>query len=238
MRGPYGFEIIDNCQTCKLRKAFFFCHLTLKATKDFDAIRSSATYPRGAILFLEKQEPRGVFVVCEGEVKLTINSSEGKTLILRIARPGEILGLTAALAGKPYEVTAETLHPCQIAFVRRDDFVRFVGQHPEAFQAIVRQLSSNYSGACEQLRTVALSATAQGRLAKLLLDWSSEAEGATSGKRVQLPLTHEEIAAFIGSSRETVTRTFSEFKTQQLVTLKGSTLTISDRAGLERFVTA
>ena len=85
---------------------------------------------------MEKQDPRGIFVLCEGEVKLTISSSEGKTLILRIAKPGEILGLMAAISGKPYEVTAETLRPSQIAFVRRDDFLRFVAQYPEASHGI------------------------------------------------------------------------------------------------------
>lgn len=237
MRGPYGFEIIDNCQTCKSRKVSFFCQMTPKALKDFDGVKSSSAYPGGAMLFLEKQDPRGVFVLCEGEVKLTISSSEGKTLILRIAKPGEILGLMAVLSGKPYEVSAETLHPCQIAFVRRDDFLRFVAQHSEVSQAIVKQLSANYQGACEQLRTVGLSESAQGRLAKLLLDWSTEAEQSKSGNKIQLRLTHEEIAECIGSSRETVTRTFSEFKSRHLVALKGSTLMISDRAALESFVT-
>lgn len=238
MHGPYGFEIIDHCENCKARKANFFCHLPVKTTKDFDSVKSMSTFPEGAVLFMEKQDPRGVFVLCEGEVKMSISSSEGKTLILRIAKPGEILGLMAVLSEKPYEVTAETLRPCQIAFVRRVDFVRFVAQHPEVSQAIVKQLSANYHGACEQLRTVGLSATAQGRLAKLLLDWSAEAERTMPGTRVQMPLTHEEIAEFIGSSRETVTRTFSEFKSRHLVTLKGSTLMISDRAALEDFVTA
>ena len=80
MKGPYGFEMSENCQTCKLRKSSFFCQLSPKATKDFDAIKSSSAYPESAILFLEKQESRGVFVLCEGEVKLSISSSEGKTL--------------------------------------------------------------------------------------------------------------------------------------------------------------
>lgn len=238
MRGPHGSEIIDGCQTCKVRKSGFCCGLTTKAAKDFDFIKSSTVYPEGATLFLEKQDPRGVSVLCEGEVKLTISSTEGKTLILRIAKAGEILGLMAVLAGKPFEATAEALRPCQVAFVRRAEFLRFAAQHPGVFQAMVRQLSSNYYGACEQLRTVALSASAQGRLARLLLDWSSEAEETELGSCVQLPLTHEEIAEFIGSSRETVTRTFSELKMQHLVTVKGSTLTISDRAGLEKLVTA
>jgi len=130
MRGPYGFELSENCQMCKLRKAGFFCQLAPKAVKDFDAVKSVSAYPAGAVLFMEKQDSRGVFLLCEGEVKLTISSSEGKTLILRIAKPGEILGLMASISGKPYEVTAETIHPCQVAFVRRDDFLRFVAQHP------------------------------------------------------------------------------------------------------------
>jgi CRP/FNR family transcriptional regulator len=225
----------ESCQTCKLRKSDFFCQLTPKAIKDFDSVRSSSAYPEHAVLFLEKQDPRGVFVICEGEVKLTISSSEGKTLILRIAKPGEILGLMAVLSGKPYEVTAETLHPCQIAFVRREDFLRFVAQHPDATQAVVRQLSSNYHGACEQLRTVGLSSSAPAKLARLLLEWSAGAEETKLGTRIHLPLTHEEIAEFIGSTRETVTRTLSSFRDRHLVTLKGSTLMISNRAALESF---
>jgi len=237
MRGPYGFEMSENCQTCKLRKTDFFCQLPPKAIREFSTIRSSSAYPARAILFLENQDPRGVFVICEGEVKLTISSSEGKTLILRIAKPGEILGLMAALSGKPYEVTAETLHPCQIAFVRREDFLQFVQQHPEVNQAVVRQLSSNYHGACEQLRTVGLSSSAPAKLARLLLEWAAGAEETKAGARIHMPLTHEEIAEFIGSTRETVTRTLSAFREQHLVILKGSTLLISNRAGLESFET-
>jgi len=238
MRGPYGFELNESCHSCKLRKNGFFCELSPKAVKDFDAVKSSSAYPEGAVLFLEKQEARGVFVICEGEVKLTISSSEGKTLIVKIAKPGEILGLMATLSGKPYEVTAETLHPCHVAFIRRDDFLRFIAQHPEAYQGVARQLSSNYHRMCEQLRTVGLSTSAPERLARVLLEWSDESEQKNLGSRIRLPLTHEEIAEFIGTSRETVTRTLSEFRSRNFVTLKGSTLMISNRAALESFVTA
>lgn len=233
MRGPYGFESSDNCQSCKMRASNFFCQLTPPALKDFNAVKSSATYPAGALLFLEKQDSRGVFILCAGEVKLSISSSAGKTLILRIAKAGEILGLMAALSNSPYEVTAETLRPCQVAFVRRDEFVRFLAKHPEAYLGALNQLSSLYSGACEQLRTVGLSSSAPEKLARLLLDWSPVVKDTKQGLPVTLPLTHEEIAQFIGTTRETVTRTFSEFKSQHLVALQGSTLTISNRPALE-----
>lgn len=233
MRGPYGFEPNESCQSCKTRTGAFFCQLSTAALKDFDAVKSPATYPAGAVLFLEKQDPRGAFVLCGGEVKLSISSSSGKTLILRIAKAGEILGLMATISGTPYEVTAETLHPCQVAFVRRDEFLGFIAKHPEAYQGVVRQLITHYSGACMQLRTVGLSASAPEKLARLLLDWAPETNGAAPGTPIKLPLTHEEIAGFIGTSRETVTRTLSAFKSRQLVALQGSTLMISDRTALE-----
>jgi CRP/FNR family transcriptional regulator len=233
MKGPYGFEPNEHCQSCKLKTNGFFCELTAPALKDFDEYRSSTTYPEGAILFLEKQEPRGVFVLCAGEVKLSISSSGGKTLILRIARPGEVLGLMATLSGEPYEVTAETIRPCQVAYIRRDDFLRFIANHPEAYQGVVRQMTSLYQGACSQLRTVGLSASAPEKLARLLLDWSSGGKETDQGTQVRLPLTHEEIAALIGTTRETVTRTLSEFKSNHIVDLHGSNLMISNRSALE-----
>jgi len=232
MLGPYGFELHENCQDCKARSNGFFCQLSPAALADFNAMKSSATFPAGAILFLEKQDPRGVFVVCEGQVKLSISSSTGKTLILRIAKPGEVLGLMATLSGKPYEVTAETLHPCQLAFIRREDFQRFILKHAEVYQGVVSQFSSLYGGACEQLRTVGLSTSAPEKLARFLLDWSTDAKDGSAVAQIKLPLTHEEIAEFIGTTRETVTRTFSEFKNRNLVSLQGSTLSISDRPAL------
>jgi CRP/FNR family transcriptional regulator len=216
-----------------MRVNSFFCHLSPAALKDFNAVKSPAMYPAAALLFMEKQDPRGVFVLCAGEVKLTISSTAGKTLILRIAKPGEILGLMAAMSDRPYEVTAETLHPCQVVFIRRDDFLRFVTKHTEAYQGVVKQLSTLYNGACEQLRTVGLSASAPEKLARLLLDWSVGTKTTKQGTPIKLPLTHEEIAEFIGTTRETVTRTLTQFKSRQLVALDGSTLMISNRQALE-----
>jgi CRP/FNR family transcriptional regulator, cyclic AMP receptor protein len=238
MLGPYGFELNGNCDTCKVRVSNFFCQMEPTTLKAFNAVTYSSVYPEGAVLFLEKTQPRGVSVLCEGAVKLSISSSEGKTLIVRIAKPGEVLGLTAVVGGTPYEVTAETLRPCHVAFIRRDDFLRFVAQHPEVYLSIVKQLTSSYGGACEQLRTVGLSASVPQRLAKLLLDLSQGTSDAKLDRQIILPLTHEEIGECIGSSRESVTRTFSELTNRHLLSRKGSIVTIPDRAALESFANA
>jgi CRP/FNR family transcriptional regulator len=83
------------------------------------------------------------------------------------------------------------------------------------------------------LRTVGLSASAPERLARLLLNWSADGKQTQQGTQITIPLTHEEIAEFVGTTRETITRTLSDFKTRNLVTLQGSTMMISNRAALE-----
>ena len=108
MQNPYGFELSESCRSCKFRRNGFFCQLSPDELKDFDAIKHVSAYPADAILFMEQQKSQGIYLLCEGQVKLSFTSSEGKTLALRIAKPGEVLGLLSALSGNPYEVTAET----------------------------------------------------------------------------------------------------------------------------------
>ncbi|HEY7417461.1 MAG TPA: cyclic nucleotide-binding domain-containing protein, partial [Ktedonobacteraceae bacterium] len=107
-------DLNQACQNCKVKNSGF-CHLTAEGTKEFESIRYSSTYPAAAMLFLENESARGIYLLCSGQVKLSVSSSSGKTLILRIAKPGEMLGLTATMSGVPYEATAEVLHPAQVA---------------------------------------------------------------------------------------------------------------------------
>lgn len=233
MQSSYGFDQRQECQNCSLREKGFFCHLCPSAMKDFEAIRYFSLCPPSAMLFLEHEPARGVFLLCSGEVKLSVSSSAGKTLILRIARPGELLGMTATMSGAPYEASAETLYPCQVAFIRRDEFLHFTNKYPEVYQAVIRQLNSQYNHACEQLRTVGLSSSAHEKLARLLLQWSSEGKMTKEGTQIRVPLTHEQIAECVGSTRETITRTLSDFKDRHLVMPKGATMVIPSLSALE-----
>jgi CRP/FNR family cyclic AMP-dependent transcriptional regulator len=205
------------------------------ALKDLMSLVTVSTYPANFILFSEKEAPRGVYVVLEGEVKLSINSSEGRRLSLRIARKGEILGLSATLSGSPYEMTAETLYPAKIAPIGRREFLGFLMRYPEAYQTLSEELMREFTVACEQLRTVGLSSSAPEKLARLLLEWSEGGQTVEAGTKFRFSLTHEEIGEFIGASRETVTRTLSAFKTRQLVAFQGSTLTIPSKTALANF---
>jgi len=226
---------VSSSRTEVERTGEFFGKLSLEAFRDLASLQIPISYSPNQILFSEKEATRGIFVVLEGEVKLSINSAEGKRLSLSIARKGDILGLSSALSGGGYEMTAEVLYPAKIAPVERQDFLNFVGRHPEVYQILIAEMSRQYALACEQLRTVGLASTAPEKLARLLLDWSESGQKTGSGVRFRFSLTHEEIGEFIGASRETVTRTLSVFKTRQLVAFHGSMLTIPSRMALEHY---
>jgi CRP/FNR family transcriptional regulator, cyclic AMP receptor protein len=230
---PYGLDIVESCLTCRLRAERIFCDLPSPALQNLESIKYAAAYPKGAVLFVEGQSPRGIFVLCKGRVKMSVCSTDGKTLILKIAEPGEVLGLSAAVSGKPYELTAETVDPCQVNFIKREDFLRFLKEHAEACFRVAEQLSEKYNNACHEVRSLGLSHSAGEKLARLLLEWSSKnGEAAKQEPRVKLALTHEEIAQMIGTSRETVTRLFAELKKRQVIQSKGSTLLIRNKVAL------
>src|ERR1700691_5882884 len=132
VKAPYGLPIVDRCLECPLITDKIFCDLSHTALEGLDSIAAPATYPKGAILFVEGQEPRGVFVICNGRVKLTAGSADGKSLILRIADPGEVVGLPGTISGKSYEVTAEALEPIQANFIPRQAFLEFLKEHGQA----------------------------------------------------------------------------------------------------------
>ena len=238
MRAPYGLEIIESCLICPHREDRLFCNLPPAVLQELAAITSPAAYPKGATLFVEGQPSRGVFVLCGGRVKLSTSSADGKSLIVRIAETGEVLGLPATVTGKPYELTAEVIEPSQANFIAREDFLVFLREHGEAALRVAQQLGETYHSAIAEMRTIGLSHSAGEKLARFLLDLSEERGDAKGEIRVTLTLTHEEIAQMIGTSRETVTRLFADFKKKQLLQVKGSTVIIKNKAGLERVLSS
>jgi CRP/FNR family cyclic AMP-dependent transcriptional regulator len=238
MRALYGMDLTEDCKTCSMRKDGFFCQLPSPALQAFNNVKFTTTYPAGAVLFVEGQAPRGVFVLCRGRVKLTMDSSDGKTLIVRVCEPGEVLGLHAVVSGEPYELTAGALQSCQVNFVRREDFQKLVREHAEVSVAAMRQLGAGYRQACQEIRYLGLCRSASEKVAQFLLATSAKAHPTNQGKSFQLGLTHEEISQVVGISRETVTRTMTEFKSKMLITTKGSTVVIRDESGLKGQATA
>src|SRR5215472_11401518 len=233
MSRAYDFHIVENCLTCPFREERLFCNLSSDAMKALQDIKATAVYPKGALLCLEGQPPRGVFVLCTGRAKVSTTSSEGKTIILRIAEPGEVLGLTSVMEGTPYEATIETLEPTQANFISQSDFGRFISQHAEVGMKVAHQLTHNCKCAYDEIRALGLSNSVPQKIAKLLLKWAEHPLPSPSRKpheiAIRVTLTQEEIAQFAGTSRETISRVLADFRKKGWLRIRGATWFISNK---------
>jgi CRP/FNR family transcriptional regulator len=234
MRAPYGVDLQDNCQTCPhSRNELGFCSLPPISLSELSAVGNTSVFPDGAVLFMEGQMPRGVFILCSGKVKLTTTSRNGKILILKMAEAGDVLGLSAVISNSPCELTAETVEACQLKFVERETMLRFLKRNGEAGLRCAQALSREFQSAYEDIHELVMSRSSAGRLARLLLSWSPP-PGNDTEVRIDSGLTHEEMAQMIGSSRETVTRLISDLKRKRLIRTEGSILVIRNRDALEQ----
>lgn len=232
MPTPYDLMIERDCRVCSLRHARPFCNMSDKAVEVLNSITFTAAYPKGSVLFAEGELPRGVFIICSGRVKMTTSSADGRTLILRVAEAGEVLGVSSTVSNRRYEVSAETITPCQINSIRQDDFMRFMETFTEVALHSAQSLADAYQATQRDVRNLGLSSTVAERLTHLLLEWA--ADGEVEGKRVsfRVELTHEEIAELIGTTRETITRTLTDLRKRKLLSVDGVMFTIHD---LEQF---
>ena len=233
----YGIEICDHCQDCKWRSDSFFCQFDPNTLKAFDSITYTNVYPADTVLYAENEAPRGLFIICNGTAKLSISSGSGKKLITRMVPAGEVLGLSSVLSGKPYRTTAETVTPCQLKFVKREDFIRFNEEHREVAFNVARQLIEECESDANQIRNLGLANSAAERLAHLLLAWCEESGvPSASGMRFPVAMTHEDISQLIGTSRETVTRLLKSFREKKILTVRRSSMTVHKKGELEELL--
>ncbi|MGA9528120.1 MAG: cyclic nucleotide-binding domain-containing protein [Terriglobales bacterium] len=149
--------MLQNCSDCTQRSDGIFCDLRPDVSPEFEAIKSIQSYPRGTVLFDEGQQARSVFMICEGRVRLWVCSENGHRLVLHVASAGEILGLSAALSGRTYEVTAEAIERVQAAEVQRKDLLHFLQGHCDVCMQVVHLISENLHEAYDRIRAVGLT---------------------------------------------------------------------------------
>lgn len=186
-----------------------------------------SVHGRGKVLFAEGEPARGVYILRTGRVAVSISSSEGRIVILRMAQAGDVLGLNSVLRGAPYDTTVKTLEACRTEFVPRAELMELMETSQAGTQAILKILNHEFTQLTVRTRSLLLSQTASGRLAKLLLEWSQQ-----SGQ-IDRVFKHEEIAQMICSSRETVTRLLASFSRRKIIRITSDTILIRDFGALE-----
>lgn len=237
-RGPYNLEIIESCLGCVMREKGQFCKLPHSALALLNSIRQTSYFPRGAVLFSEGEQPRGVLALCSGTIKLTASSPEGHALTLRTVEPGEVLGLSSVVSDCPHLATAETLSSCQVGFIPKIDFLRLMRSNSDISLHVARHLSMELHHAWHQSRMVALAPDTNAKLAQFLVDHADRhGQTATDGLRIALNMTHEEIGKNIGASRESVSRILKQLRNRGIISVNGGTITILHALALFSLIT-
>src|SRR3954463_15985850 len=109
MPTPYNLDVHNDCAHCDVHAERTFCNMAPETLEQLDAIKFTGIYPKGSLLFVEGEQPRGVFILCAARWMLTASSPKGTPPLLKTAESGEGLGPPAPILGKPYEVSAETI---------------------------------------------------------------------------------------------------------------------------------
>jgi CRP/FNR family transcriptional regulator len=233
MRSPYGLEIVENCQRCKLRAGHVFCDLPGLTLNTLQRLGFATACPKGMVLVAQGQAAREVAIVCVGHVKISTASPSGKKICLGIAGPGTVLGLSAAISGTRHQVLIEALEPCQLRIIKTERFLAFLRRDNVACFAAVACLSNDVRKMNRCVRLIGLSHSATQKLAQVLIRWDMHEDDEPQGKpRLRFPLTHKELAEILGVSRETVTRLLSTFEERAIIHFRGTTLVIEDERTL------
>ena len=192
-------------------------------------------HPRGKVLFAEGEPGRGAFILRTGRAIVSISSSEGRMVILRIAQPGDVLGLNSVLRNAAYNTTVKTIEPCRTDFIPRKDLVDLSGRSQPAAQAMSQILSREVAELTERARSLLLPQSANAKLARLLLEWCEQSGTSNSPVgQINRRFTHEEIAHMICSSRETVTRLMASLNRRRIIGVTPDSILISDHEELQK----
>ncbi len=211
-----GLNCVESCLNCHLRSRNFFCNLSQESIAAFNKIKHAALFPEHAVVLVEGQNPWGIFVLCQGRAKLCTTSRDGKTLIVRIAEAGEVLGLHAVITGRPYELTVETMQPCQLNFVGRDDLLRFLREHNEASAHANEHLARDCSDAYGVVRSIGLSHSVSERFARFLLETAADGEARNGTVHARLAMTQRKCRSWLAPAERRLPRLLSEFRRNEL----------------------
>ena len=220
------------CADCPVLRTSLFQSLTPEQIQRLGCVFRPARYRRNQILFFEGGTAQHLFAMHTGLVKMVKSLENGKDRITGVLFPGELFGLES-LTDLAYPITAVALRDCEICAAPREDFSTYLQANPDLAIGMVRFLV----GELERVRTQVTDMSfkdARMKVATFLLSLLSHDTPATNENlTLTLPLSRQEISEVLELSPETVSRTLSAFRREQLVTARGRQMVIQNRADLE-----
>ena len=212
----------------ELEKISLFQGLTLEHYAELGKIVVDRQLQRGQFIFYEGDAAAGFYVVISGKVKIYKLSFEGKEQILHILGQGEPFAEVAVFSGMVYPANAMALEKSRVFFFAKDDFVRLIGQNPSLAMNMLATLSLRLKQFTHMIEALSLKEV-PGRLAAHLLLLSRQNE---NNKSIKLNITKTQLASFLGTIPETLSRILTRMNKQQLIESRRAVITLLDPDGL------
>lgn len=218
MKKSLNFDI--DCQTCLVRQSSVFKTLKPEEVGELQASKYCSFFRRGQIVFGEGMVPHGLYVLTEGKVKLSKLGANGKEQIVRLARPGEVLGYRALISGEPFSATATVFEDTHLCYLSREMVLGFINGNPSFSMELMSLFARDLKNAESKLTHMAQDSVRE-RLAQALLMLRDTYGVEVETGQIMLKLRREDMANIIGTAPETAIRFLSEFQKEELVQLKG-----------------
>lgn len=202
----------------------------------FEQIRISARYPAGATVIVEGEPLSGLVVDCTGAVKVTMTTATGKSVVLKVCRPGEVIGLADLLTDRISSIRCTTLFDSELSFIPWRDFEQAIMGHADALKVVASHVALCVKTERERMREF-VCPSVRTRINSFLRSLSSSIGTHTypsPAVTVPFPYTNEQIAEIVGCTRESVSRLMSALENAGMIERHGALLKLS--ADFERRV--
>jgi CRP-like cAMP-binding protein len=217
-----------------LRSIYLFSGVPGSDLEALAQMAVSKNFPRQAVIFWEGKEAEGFYILVTGYIKLVKSSLEGKEYILRLVGPGETFAEAAVFSDVPYPATAMALEDCRTLFFPKARFLRHLTSSPTLARNLLATLSRLNLHLTRQLEDLSLKEVS-ARLARYLLERCQESHGRIEPSlSFELPTTKTHLAAYLGTISETLSRTLSRLKSEGVIEMDKSRITIIDPGSLHK----
>ncbi|MBC8320773.1 MAG: Crp/Fnr family transcriptional regulator [Bacteroidetes bacterium] len=222
------------CTTCLIRPQTCFNNISETDLKTLNQSKLTTLYKKGQVVFHEGRVPTGIYCLQSGKIKVSKIGIDGKEQIVRFAVPGSLLGIRALVSGREYRASASTLEDSIVCFIDKKTFFGIITTYPEISQCILLSLSDLLEEAEKRMTSMAQKPVRE-RVAEtlLLLNKIYKTENCPV-ERATISISREDLANIVGTATETVIRILSLFKEENLISIVGRKIVLTNIDALKQ----
>lgn len=227
----HNSNIIPDCGNCPTCSESLFGSFKGTELEAISNQKSYALYKKGQYIFREGHEPKGLFCIHDGNVKITKISEDGKEQIVRLAKPANFIGYRALLCNDTYRASAIALMDTHVCFFPKELYFQILHSKPEVAAATINVLTRDLKFAENMMMNMAQKHV-KGRIAEILLILEEFYGVYDKDNTINTTLKREDIGHLVGTTTETSIRIISELAKEGVVELVGKKIRILNKIKL------